>query len=181
MSDVFMALDASVLRSVRLGQYRRMCDPRRRTARLAQQIIMTMQTYPIRYMVQNLLSHSPGVVFRTKVMFIGILGPCISLRRNMCEVLVFRRKMAIDTFDTNALCVGAMRREFPAQVRGIHFVTLAAAILGCRYGYHGRISATKHSMAKITPARNVKILFLMTLNIRSFIQTTNLYACTLLT
>lgn len=110
MSDILVTFDTPVLRSVRLGKYCRVGYPRRRTARLTQQIIMTMQAYLVRYMLQNLLSNSLGIIFRAKVMLVGILGPCISLRRNMCKVLVFRWKMAIDALNSNTSRIVAMRR-----------------------------------------------------------------------
>src|SRR4030042_6019524 len=114
---------------------------------------MTMQAYFIRYLIQNLLSHSPRVVFGTKVMLVGILCPRISLCRNMGKVLCFRWKGAIDAVDTKTFCIGAMRRKFPAQVRGIHFVTFAAAILGCRYGYHNQIKCNKAQHGKNYPCK----------------------------
>ena len=62
-----------------------------------------MQTPLVRYIPQNSLANLLAVILATKVMLIYVPGAFISLGCNMRKILIFGRKVAINTFNTTVL------------------------------------------------------------------------------
>jgi len=74
-----------------------------------------------------------------EVMFVNVLGACISLGGDVSEVFFFGRQVTIHALDADAVSVGAVRGKLPAQVDCVHLMAFAAAILGRRDGDHGNV------------------------------------------